>query len=133
MPLRQDQPTDGDFDRAQAVVQIWGPVLFLPFTTPDEALGSIALLAADPDIKEIRVVVLDLLDCPIVEPSQLAALRKILESIESWPAECLFTGLSPDSEATLTTLEKSHLILRRDFPEALPSAFQIAEAQRHSL
>lgn len=133
-PLARERgEREGDFDRDQSVVQIWGPVLFLPFTTPDEALGTVEMLTHDPGISEIRAVVVDLLDQSIVEPVAAAALEKTFETITSWQAECLLTGVSADSEATLRDLDSAQWVLRRDFSEAIPAAFQISDAQRYGL
>jgi hypothetical protein len=124
---------DGRFDRAQPVVHIWGPVMVLPFTTLEEALGTVDMLGRDPGIGEIRSVVVDLRERPLDEGFGAAALEQVLETIESWNAQSLLTGISPGSEAAIASLESSHLIVRKDLSEAIATAFQIADAQRHSL
>ena len=43
------------------------------------------------------------------------------------------TGISPLSEHVVAELQASHLLSRKDLPEAIAYAFQIAEAQRHLL
>ncbi len=127
-------PTDGgQFDRSQPVVHIWGPVMVLPFTTLDEALGTVDMLGRDLGIGEIRAVVVDLRERPLDEGFGAAALEQILETIESWNAQSLITGVSPGSEAAITGLEASHLVLRKDLTEAIATAFQIADAQKHFL
>ena len=125
--------SEGQFDRSQPVVHIWGPVMVLPFTTLDEALGTIDLLGRDPGIAEIRSVVVDLRDGPVDEGFGAAALEQILETIESWNAQSLITGVSPASEAAMASLETSHLVIRKDLAEAIATAFQIADAQKHPL
>jgi hypothetical protein len=135
-PIVRDSapPTDpGRFDRSQCVVHIWGPVMVLPFTTLDEALGTVDMLSRDPGISEIRTVVVDLRDQPLDEGFGAAALEQILETIESWNAQSLITGVSPAAEAVVASIEISHLVLRKDLPEAIATAFQIADAQRHLL
>lgn len=124
---------DGRFDRTQPVVHIWGPVMVLPFTTLEEALGTVDMLGRDPGIGEIRSVVVDLRERPLDEGFGAAALEQVLETIESWNAQGLITGISPGSEAAIASLESSHLILRKDLSEAIATAFQIADAQRHTL
>ncbi len=123
----------GHFDRSQCVVHIWGPVMVLPFTTLDEALGTVEMLGRDPGISEIRSVVVDLRDQPLDEGFGAAALEQILETIESWNAQSLITGVSPAAEAVVASVEVSHLVLRKDLPEAIATAFQVADAQRHLL
>ena len=46
--------------------------------------------------------------------------------------EPLLTGISPLSERAVGDLERTHLVIRKDLPEAIASAFQIAEAQRRT-
>ena len=125
--------TEGGFDRSQAVVHIWGPVMVLPFTTLDEALGTVDMLGRDPGIEEIRAVVVDLRERPLDEGFDAAALEQILETIESWNAQSLITGISPASESAIASLEASHMVLRKDLSEAIATAFQISDAQRHLL
>jgi len=124
---------DSQFDRSQAVVHIWGPVMVLPFTTLDEALGTVDMLGRDPGISEIRAVVVDLREQPLDEGFGAAALEQVLETIESWNAQSLITGVSPAAEAAMASLEASHLVLRKDLTEAIATAFQIADAQKHQL
>jgi predicted hydrocarbon binding protein len=124
---------NAQFDRSQSVVNIWGPVMVLPFTTLDEALGTVEMLGRDPGISEIRVVVVDLRGRPLDEGFGAAALEQILETIESWNAQSLITGVSPESEAAMESIEASHLILRKDLTQAIATAFQIADAQKHLL
>ena len=124
---------EGGFDRSQPVVHIWGPVMVLPFTTLDEALGTVDMLGRDPGIGEIRAVVVDLRERPLDEGFGAAALEQILETIESWNAQSLITGVSPDSESAIASLESSHGVLRKDLSEAIATAFQISDAQRYLL
>ena len=133
LPPVASRDLDGRFDRSQAVVHIWGPVMVLPFTTLDEALGTVEMLGRDPGISEIRAVVIDLREQPLDEGFGAAALEQVLETIESWSAQGLITGVSPHAEAAIAGLEASHLILRKDLPEAIATAFQIADVQRHRL
>ncbi len=114
-------------------MHLWGPVMVLPFTTLDEALGTVEMLGRDPGISEIRAVVIDLREQPLDEGFGAAALEQVLETIESWSAQGLITGVSPHAEAAIAGLEASHLILRKDLPEAIATAFQIADVQRHRL
>ncbi len=123
----------GELDRSQPVVHIWGPVMVLPFTTLDEALGTVEMLGRDPGISEIRAVVIDLREQPLDEGFGAAALEQILETVESWQAQSLITGIGPAAEAAMASLEASHLLLRKDLAEAIATAFQIADAQRHRL
>jgi len=132
-PIRAQAAQVGELDRSQPVVHIWGPVMVLPFTTLDEALGTVEMLGRDPGIREIRAVVIDLREQPLDEGFGAAALEQILETVESWQAQSLITGIGPAAESAVASLEASHVLLRKDLSEAIATAFQIADAQRHRL
>jgi len=105
----------------------------LPFTTLDEVLGTVDMLGRDPAIHEILTVVVDLRERPLDEGFAAAALEQVLETIESWNAQSLITGVSPAAEAAIARLEASHLLIRKNLSEAIATAFQIADAQKHQL
>jgi hypothetical protein len=107
--------------------------MVLPFTTLEEALGTVEMLGRDPGIEEIRVVVVDLRERTLDEGFDASALEQILETIESWNAQGLITGVSPGSEPAIASLEASYLVVRKDLPDAIATAFQISDAQRHVL
>jgi hypothetical protein len=132
-PGQNENDGQGQFDRTQPVVHIWGPVMVLPFTTIDEALGTVQALCQDPGVSEIRAVVVDLRERPIDEGFGAAALEQILEMIESWNAQSLITGVCPAADAAIESLEVSHLVIRKDLPQAIATAFQIADAQKFQL
>ncbi len=120
-----------DFDTT--MVHVWGPVMVLPFSDIDEALHTVEMLGRDPDTSDVRAVVVDLLGEGLDEGFTAAALEQILETVEAWGAEAILTNVSPMAEAIVADLEVKHLLLRKDLPEAIAVAFQIAEAQRHLL
>jgi len=124
---------EGDFDPDEDAVHIWGPVMILPFTSADEVLATVELLGRDPDTCDVRVVVIDLRGQPLDAGFGAAGLEQVLATIESWSADTILTGVSPLSEVVVGDLEVKHLLTRKDLPDAIASAFQIAEAQRHVL
>jgi anti-anti-sigma regulatory factor len=124
-------PTDSD--PLDPAVHVWGPVLVMPFTEMDIALETIEMLGRDPSMRGVRVVVLDLGGALIDEGFGAAGLERLIEEVEAWGAETILTGISPMSEQVVAELQASHLLSRKDLPEAIAYAFQIAEAQRHLL
>lgn len=124
---------EGRFEREQDAVHIWGPVMVLPFTTPDEALCTVEMLARDPAARSVRVVVIDLREQPIDAGFGAAGLERVLGQIGDWGAEAVLTGVSPLSAPILADLQGSYWLTRKDLPNAIASAFQIADAQRHPL
>ena len=124
---------DGErYEPGSPVIHVWGPVMVLPFAGSDECLRSLELLGRDPGARAVRVVIVDLSGAVIDEGFGAASLEQVLDAVEGWGAEPLLTGISPLSERAVADLEKTHLVIRKDLPEAIASAFQIAEAQRRS-
>ena len=80
----------------------------------------------------MRVVVVDLAGAIIDEGFGAAALEQVLDSVEATGAEPILTGISPLSEAAVADIERAHLVIRKDLPDAIATAFQIAEALRRS-
>ena len=120
------------FERGSAVVHVWGPVMVVPFSGPEEAHRALDLIGRDPGAREVRVVVLDLAGAIIDEGFGAAALEQVVDAVERWGAEPVLTGISPLSEPAVSDLERTHLVLRKDLPEAIAAAFQIAEALRRA-
>jgi hypothetical protein len=120
----------GPEDRA---VHIWGPVMVLPFVEANEALATIQMLSADPTTCSVRAVVVDLGGAVIDDGLAAAALERILHDIESWGADVILAGVTPLSEAVVDDLDGQFVITRKELPDAIASAFQIAEAQRHQV
>jgi Activator of aromatic catabolism len=118
------------YEPGSPVIHVWGPVMVLPFAGSDECLRSLELLGRDPGARAVRVVIVDLSGAVIDDGFGAASLEQVLDAVEGWGAEPLLTGISPLSERAVAGLEKTHLVIRKDLPEAIASAFQIADAQR---
>ncbi len=120
-------------DPSDPAIHVWGPVMVMPFAELDLALQTIDLLGRDPGMRGVRVVVLDLCGTEIDDDLGAAGLERLIENVQSWGAEIILTGISPMSDRVVADLEATHLLSRKDLPEAIAYAFQIAEAQRHLL
>ncbi len=116
-----------------AVVHIWGPVMVVPYSGPDEVLAAIELVGRDPGARDVSAIVLDLAGAPLDETFAAAALERILETIELRGAELLVAGVSALAEAVLSDLERRPIGVYKDLDHAVAAAFQIAEAQRRAL
>ncbi|MCP3983807.1 MAG: hypothetical protein GY723_05430 [bacterium] len=123
-------PGNDGFEPGAAVVHVWGPVMVIPFSGPEESLRALGLIGNDPGARDVRVVVIDLSGAIIDEGFGAAALEQILESIEGWGAEPILAGVSPLSEPVVAGLEASHLVVSKDLPEAIALGFQVAELQK---
>jgi len=131
--IRDAVPPQSAFDPESPAVHVWGPVMVLPFSGSEECLRAIDLIGRDPAAGEVSVVVLDLSGAVIDEGFGAVALENVLEAIEAWGAEPILAGVSPLSERVVGELQGSHLVVRKDLPLAIASAFQIAHAQRRFL
>jgi anti-anti-sigma regulatory factor len=118
------------FEAGSPVIHVWGPVMVIPFSSPDESLRALELIGRDPDARQVRVVIVDLSGAIIDEGFGAVALEQILDAIESWGAEPILAGVSPLSGRVLEDLESTHLVIHKDLPEAIAAGFQIAELQR---
>jgi anti-anti-sigma regulatory factor len=125
------EPDRGDaFEAGAPVVHVWGPVMVIPFSGPEESLRALELIGRDPGARDVRVVIVDLSGAIIDEGFGAVALEQILGAIESWGAEPILAGISPLSARVLEDLESTHLVIHKDLPEAIAAGFQIAELHR---
>jgi anti-anti-sigma regulatory factor len=118
------------FEAGAAVVHVWGPVMVIPFSSPEESLHTLEVIRRDPGARDVRVVIVDLSGAIIDEGFGALALEQILDAIECWGAEPILAGLSPLSGRVLEDLERTHLVIHKDLPEAIAAGFQIAELHR---
>src|SRR5262245_61495385 len=132
LPAAEPRPDGERYEPGSPVIPVWGPVMVLPFAGSDECLRSLDLLGRDPGARAVRVVVVDLSGALIDEGFGAASLEQVLDAVEDWGAEPLLTGISPLSERAVADLEKTHLVIRKDLPAAIATAFQIADAQRRA-
>ena len=124
-------PDRGDaFEAGAAVIHVWGPVMVIPFSGPEESLRALELIGRDPGARDVRVVIVDLSGAIIDEGFGAVALEQILDAIEGWGAETILAGISPLSGRVLEDLETTHLVIHKDLPEAIAAGFQIAELHR---
>jgi predicted hydrocarbon binding protein len=133
-PLKSTtSPTTPPIDFDPTMVHVWGPVMVLPFTNIDESLRTVKMLGRTPDTCDVRSVVIDLQGECLDKSLTTVNLENILETVETWGAEAILANVSPLAEPIVADLEIKHLLLRKNLPEAIATAFQVAEAQRHIL
>jgi hypothetical protein len=128
------QPADpeaaGAVDPELPVVQVWGPVMVVPFAGPDDSISALDLIGRDDSARDVSVVVVDLGGAIVEEGVAALALEQVLDAIERWGADVVLAGVSPRSVPVVAGLEARHLLVHREIPEAIAAAFQIADAQR---
>ena len=130
--LPEREASEG-FEAGSPAIHLWGPVMVVPFAGADESLRALELIGRDRAARGVRVVIVDCSGAIIDEGFGALALERILDAVAALGAEPILAGVSPLSMAVVTELERSHAVLHKDLPEAIATAFQIAEAQRGSL
>ena len=120
------------FEAGSPAIHLWGPVMVVPFAGADESLRALELIARDRAARGVRVVIVDCSGAIIDEGFGALALERILEAVSGLGAEPILAGVSPLSMAVVSELERSHAVIHKNLPEAIATAFQIAEAQRGS-
>ena len=93
--MEPDPPQADRFDRDSAVVHIWGPVMVIPFSGPDEALQAVELIGRDTGARDVTVVIVDLDHAVLDEAFGALAIEQIVSSIESWGAEAILAEQVP--------------------------------------
>jgi hypothetical protein len=129
LPAFQELDEALQLDTSEPVVHVWGPVMVMPYGDADEALHAIDMLTRDPGTEDVSVVVVDLRNAVVDEGLGASVLEQVVDIIGSWGAEAILAGVNPLCEAAVASVEAQHLLMRKDLPEAIAFAFQIAEAQ----
>lgn len=133
VPGRHGRDATATLDPGDEAVHVWGPVMVLPFTRPEDALATIGVLGRETGTAAVRVVVIDLRNRPLDPDLGAEMLEQTLDAVEAWGAEVVLTGVCSLTAPVIAELASHHLLTQKDLPEAVASAFQIAEAQRHPL
>jgi hypothetical protein len=128
-----DRESGEGFEAGSPAIHLWGPVMVVPFAGADESLRALELIARDRAARGVRVVIVDCSGAIIDEGFGALALERILDAVANVGAEPILAGVSPLSMPVVSELERSHAVLHKDLPEAIATAFQIAEAQRGTL
>ncbi|MAJ59649.1 MAG: hypothetical protein CBC48_06495 [bacterium TMED88] len=120
-------------DPADEAVHVWGPVMVLPFRRAEEAKATIQVLNEDGNALGVRAVVVNLEHGLLAEEREFESLVQTLQIIDQWGAEAVLSGLSEPLSRRVDQTLLAPLLQRDNLPEAVASAFQIAEAQRYPL
>lgn len=119
---------EGAFDRREPVVHVWGPVMVVPFSGPDESLEAIDLIRRE--APQIRAVVLDLGGIAIDEAFGALAVERVVAAAQEAGAEVILCGVSPLADRAIASLESGPALVEKDLPQAVAAAFRLADAQR---
>ncbi|MCH2187565.1 4-vinyl reductase [Myxococcota bacterium] len=120
-------------DPADEAVHVWGPVMVLPFRRAEDAKATLQVLSEDANTLGVRAVVVNVGHRLLTHEREFEMLVQTLEIIEQWGAEAILAGLSEPLSRRVDQRLLAPLLQRDSLPEAVASAFQIAEAQRYPL
>jgi hypothetical protein len=123
--------TTDSIDQREAI-HIWGPVMVLPCEHPEIALATLKHLLTDASLRDVRVVVLDLMNRLTLSGTSPHPIENLLDAIDSWGVEALLTGIRADTLQALSDLNRPLLIGPQRFSESIAMAFQVAEAGLHA-
>ena len=123
--------TAGSIDQRDAI-HIWGPVMVLPCEHPEMALATLKNLLTDASLRDVRVVVLDLMNRLVLSEASPHPIEQLLDAIDTWGAEILLTGVRADTLRALSDLNRPLLVGPQRLSESIAMAFQVAEAGLHA-
>lgn len=129
---RNRQPQETKNESLDAI-HVWGPVMVFPFREPDEALQAAETLEKSDRHDGIRVVVIDLEAAHMNPQRHFGPLASLLCRVESWGAEAVLANVSEELESIVSRLGARPLLTHSTRAEAIASAFQIVDAQKHLL
>lgn len=115
------------------MIHVWGPVMVLPYSGPEDTLRALELVSSDPQVRRVSVIVLDLAGTIVDEAFGALALEQIIQTADAWGTELIFAEPSLLSQRVIADLEHPPLIVVKDLDLAIATAFQIAQSQRRSV
>ena len=119
--------TAGSIDQRDAI-HIWGPVMVLPCEHPEMALATLKNLLTDASLHDVRVVVLDFMNRLVLSEARPHPIEHLLDTIDTWGAETLLTGVRADTLRALSDFDRPLLVGPQRLSESIAMAFQVAEA-----
>jgi hypothetical protein len=125
-----DEASARSLDSDLPVVHVWGPVMILPYSGADDSISTLESVGRDAAARDVAVVVLDLGGALLETGGGGVDLERVLSAIEARGAEVILAGVSPRTESVIGALAARHCALRAELPDAIATAFQIADARR---
>ena len=133
LPADLDLPSETTEVPAASAAQVWGPVMILPVHEPSEALRNVQAIASRRDYEDIRAVVINFPQEKACFPSILGPIETILNLVTSWGAEPVLANVPATLGPALQKRALGPYLIRPNLNEAVASAFQIVDAQKHLL
>ncbi len=123
-------PMFGCFDPMSPAAHIWGPVMILPYSGMLDSEDAIASVGDDPDIEQLRVVLVDVTGARIGELEAVGLVR-LLDSVAGLGVEAILVGLDRNAGSPFRAADAlTPPLMVRELSEGIALAFQICQAQR---
>lgn len=132
-PSHEQPPAAGALGTRDAVIQIWGPVMVIPYSGVDEALMAVNLVSQDPAVGQVSVILIDLTGAVVDEAFGAVTLEQIIDSVEACGAEAVFAGVSSLSAPVVAGLQRQPILVCKDLHAGIAASFQIADSQQRLL
>ncbi len=121
----------GSFDPMSPAVHVWGPVMVLPYSGPEDSLVALDAVCEDVGRDQIRVVVVDVTGA-MIDPIEVVGLTRLLDAFEAKNVETVMVGIG-ERGAQYFQSRKGALglsLVARDISEAIALGFQISQSSR---
>ncbi len=118
----------GNFDPMSPAVHVWGPVMILPYSGPEDGVLALDSIREDVGLDQIRVVVVDATGA-VIDPVEAVGLSRLLDALEAKGVESIMVGIGDHATGYLQARGEGHgaPLVARDLSEAIALGFQISQ------
>ena len=119
----------GNFDPMSPAVHVWGPVMILPYSGPDDGVVALESIREDVGRDQIRVVVVDTTGA-VIDPIEAIGLTRLLDALESRGVETVMVGIGERAALYFQARDggQGAPLMAADISEAIALGFQISQA-----
>jgi len=118
----------GNFDPMSPAVHVWGPVMILPYSGPEDGVLALDSIREDVGPHQIRVVVVDATGA-VIDPVETLGLTRLLDALEAKGVETVMVGIGDRATRYFQARGEGHTapLVARDLSEAIALGFQISQ------
>ncbi len=118
----------GSFDPMSPAVHVWGPVMILPYSGPEDGVLALDSIREDVGPDQIRVVVVDATGA-LIDPVEVMGLTRLLDALEAKGVESIMVGIGDRASGYLQAHGDGHEapLMARNLSEAIALGFQISQ------
>ncbi len=118
----------GNFDPMSPAVHVWGPVMILPYSGPEDGVLALDSIREDVGLDQIRVVVVDATGA-VINPVEAVGLSRLLDALEAKGVESIMVGIGDRATRYLQARGEGYgaPLVARDLSEAIALGFQISQ------